>query len=392
MNGAGLAAGVLNALYHVVVARMLGPVSYGTLSALGTLALLLQTPVSIISLVYTRRGAGPSEVWRHAAGWVAAGTALWLALFAVSGPVAELFHLPPDLVVVTGLTVVPALAYGAFDGILQWAASFGWVGTLTVLDSLTRTLGAFATYAWRLGLTGLIVFGPLTALTDVVVAWFGVRRAVRWATRQGLPHFSGLINAGGVGVLALVLTSTDVLVAKHGLPPRAAGYYSGLATMGRAPVFFAGAVGTVLLSSAQRDPGRARYYLVRSLVLVGALGTIGVLVYVAAGHLAVSLMLGPRFLPMLPQLVVYTAAMTMQSAILVGLYYGASKNWRIPTVAAAVGFLAWMGLLWTSHHLDPLILRTIWVMAAILVLVLGSVGWLEWQQGRAGRGGMRADT
>ncbi len=382
MNGAGLAAGVLNALYHVVVARMLGPVDYGTLSALGTLALLLQTPVSVISLVYTRRGAKPSEVVRHAAGWVGAGMALWLALFAVSGPVAQLFHLPPDLVVVAGLTVIPALAYGAFDGILQWAASFGWVGALTTLDSLTRTMGALATYVGQLGLTGLIVFGPLTALIDVVVAWFGVRRAVRWARSQGLPHFPGLVNAGAVGVLALLLTSTDVLVAKHGLPPRAAGYYSGLATMGRAPVFFAGAVGTVLLSSAQRDPVRARRYLLRSLLLVGILGTLGVMVYVMAGHLAVSLMLGPRFLPMLPLLVVYTAAMTMQSGILVGLFYGAAKNWRLPTVAASVGFLVWMALLWTSHRLDPLILRTIWVMALVLAAVLGSVGWLEWRKPR----------
>jgi len=35
-------------------------------------------------------------------------------------------------------------------------------------------------------------------------------------------------------------------------------------------------------------------------------------------------------------------------------------------------------LLWTSHHLDPLIARTIWVMTGILVVVLGSVIWLEW--------------
>ena len=382
MNGAGLAAGVLNALYHVVVARMLGPVNYGTLSALGTLALLLQTPVSVISLVYTRRGAGPAEVVRHAAGWVGAGVVVWLALFAVSGPISQLFHLPADLVVIAGLTVVPALAYGAFDGILQWAASFGWVGALTTLDSLTRTLGAFATYLGRLGLTGLIAFGPLTALIDLVVSWFGVRRAVQWARRQGLPHFTGLVNAGGVGVLALLLTSTDVLVAKHGLPPRAAGYYSGLATMGRAPVFFAGAVGTVLLSSAQRDPLRARRYLVRSILLVGFLGTLGVLVYLVAGHFAISLMLGPRFLPMLPLLVVYTAAMTMQSGILVGLYYGAAQNWRIPTLAAAAGFFVWMVLLWTSHRLDPLIVRTVWVMAMILATVLGSVGWLEWRRPR----------
>ncbi len=382
MNGAGLAAGVFNALYHVVVARMLGPVNYGTLSALGTLALLLQAPVSVISLVYTRRGASPQEVMRHAAGWVGAGLVVWLALFAVAGPIAQLFHLPADLVVIAGLTVIPALAYGAFDGILQWAASFGWVGALTTLDALTRTLGAFVTYAGRLGLTGLIAFGPVTALIDLLVSWCGVRRAVQWARRQGLPHFTGLVNAGGVGVLALLLTSTDVLVAKHGLPPRAAGYYSGLATMGRAPVFFAGAVGTVLLSSAQRDPVRARHYLVRSILLVGVLGALGVLTYLAAGHLAISLMLGPRFLPMLPMLVVYTAAMTMQSGILVGLYYGAAQNWRLPTLAAAAGFFVWMALLWTSHRLDPLIVRTVWVMALILAAVLGSVGWLEWRRPR----------
>jgi O-antigen/teichoic acid export membrane protein len=227
-------------------------------------------------------------------------------------------------------------------------------------------------------LSGLIVFGPLTSLIDLVVSWFGVRQAVRWARRQGIPHFDGLANAGVVGVLALVLTSTDVLVAKHGLTPQAAGYYSGLATMGRAPVFFAGAVGTVLLSSAQRDAARARAYLLRSLLLVGVLGSIGVLVYVLAGHLAVSLMLGPRFLPMVPQLVLYTSAMTMQSGIVVGLYYGAAKSWHWPTAAAAVGFVVWMVLLWTSHHLDPLIARTIWVMTGILVAVLGSVAWLEW--------------
>jgi O-antigen/teichoic acid export membrane protein len=390
MNGAGLAAGVLNALYHVLVARMLGPVNYGILQALGTVALLLQAPVSVISLVYTRRGAAPGEVVRHTLWWLAGGTLVWVGLWLASGVVARLFRLPPDLLLISGLAVVPALAFGAYDGILQWAASFGWVGAITALDSFTRTLGAFVTRVAGLGLSGLILFGPMTAAIDLAVAWFGVKRAVSWARSHGLPHFKGLANAGAVGVLALLLTSTDVLVAKHGLTPQAAGYYSGLATMGRAPVFFAGAVGTVLLSSAQRDPLRARRYLARSLVLVGVLGLVGVMVYVVAGHLAVSLMLGPRFLPMLPELVVYTAAMTLQSAIVVGLYYGAAKSWRGPTVAAAMGFLVWMLLLWTSHRLDPLIVRTVWTTVGIVVAVLGSVVWLEWRGARGDEA--RVDT
>src|SRR5579875_852718 len=151
LNAGALTAGVANVLYHVVVARMLGPVSYGVLTALGTVVLLLEVPVSVLALVYTRRGSHPRRLRSLNVRLLMGGAGVWIVLAVWRRPVAGLFHLPPGLVMLFGLAVVPAYAYGLNVGVLQWAGRFGWAGAAIAWDAVGATVGAFLEYVGRLG-------------------------------------------------------------------------------------------------------------------------------------------------------------------------------------------------------------------------------------------------
>jgi O-antigen/teichoic acid export membrane protein len=391
LNGAGVLAGLSNVGYHVVVARMLGPLNYGVLQGLTSLTAVLQAPVSIVALVYTRRGARVREVWRLNLLWLGVGFGVWLALWGTAGGIAHVFQLPQSYVVLYGLTVVTAFALGLCQGIMQWAAAFAWVGGLTALASAGRMVAALITYWRRWGLPGLVVSPALVAGAVTATAVTGALASARRAQRAGFRRYGGLANAGVVGVLTLLMTSADVLAAKHALSGHAAGLYSGLSTMGRAPAYFAGAVGTVLLSASQRDTAHARRYLWRSLGLVAALGALGIGVYGIMGGWLIRLSLGGRFIGLLPHLALFTGAMSLEAVEMIVLYYAAAREWTELTVLGVAGFLGWMGVVWFTHSLDVLISRTIWVMglqaaASLLTLtVLERRGMGSGHHGEIGR-------
>jgi len=377
LDGGALVAGVANALYHVIVARMLGPLQYGVLAALGTIVLLLELPVSMIALVYTRRGATPDRLARLNGIWAGWGVLVWVGVWATAPWLGRLFGLPPRLVWLFGLAVIPTYAYGLNLGVMQWAAQFFWAGALVAWDAVARALAALVALAGQLGLMGLVVAAPLVTLSDGLFSWMAARGSVRQASREGLASFGGLPNAAVVGALTLVMTSADVLAAKHALSPRAAGFYGGLATLGRAPVYFAGAVGTVLLSSAQRQPTHGWRYLQYSLAVMAALDAAGAGLYALAGRFLITAALGVRFMPMARWLVPYTLAMGLEGLLLVTLYYGAARGrWTVTAVAATV-FAVWMAVLWTTHELGVVVDDTVAVMMAGFLAAGGTAVWIH---------------
>lgn len=379
LNAGAVAAGIGNVLYHVVVARFLGPAAYGELVGLGTVVTLLELPVTVVAVVYTRTGEAPRTFARTAARALALGAAVWLAAALAAGRIAAVFQLPEGLIRLAALAVLPAYLYGVAVGVLQWAGRFVLVGALIALEAAGRAAGAGLTAVAGWGLAGLVALVPaLTAgATALTVAL--ARHAIGRAAQEGVPRHGGVGRAGLVGMLVTFMTTADVLVVKHALPPVAAGLYGGLATLGRAPAYFSGAIGTVLLSNAQRDPARGPAYLGRALGLTGALGLAGLAVYAAAGPWIVRLTLGAAFAPLTPYVVGFTAAMTVEGIVVVLLYYGAAAGGRHLVAVAGAGALAWLGGLWAVRSLAALVHRSAWIWAltclAMLALIVRRRGW-----------------
>ncbi|MCL8207792.1 MAG: oligosaccharide flippase family protein [Actinomycetia bacterium] len=374
LNAGALAAGLGNVLYHVVVARLLGPAAYGVLAGLGTVVTLLELPVAAVAVVFTRAGESPRTFGRTAALALALGALLGLAAAAAAGRLAAVFRLPVGLLRLAGLAVVPAFLYGVAVGVLQWAGRFVPVGVLLALDAVSRAGGAGITALAGWGLTGLVALMPVLTAAVTGFAVVLARRALGRAAGEGRIRHGGLGRAGWVGLMITVMTTADVLVVKHALPPVAAGLYSGLATLGRAPAYFSGAIGAVLLSTAQRDPARGPAYLARALALTAALGLAGLAVYAAAGPPIVRLTLGTAFFPLLPYVVGFTAAMGVQGLVVVLLYYEAAAGGRLLVGLATAGTVAWLAALWTVGSLSALVHRSVGIWGlTVLAMGLGAV-------------------
>jgi O-antigen/teichoic acid export membrane protein len=373
LNAGAAAAGIGNVLYHVVVARFLGPAAYGELVGLGTVVTLLELPVTVLAVVYTRAGEGPRTFRRTAAYALACGAGVWAATAAVAGRIAAVFDLPQALVRLAGLAVLPAYLYGVAVGVLQWAGQFALVGVLVALEAAARAAGAALSAAVGLGLVGLVALIPALTAAATALAVSLARRAAAGAAREGVRRHSGLARASLVGVLVTFMTTADVLVVKHALPPVAAGLYGGLATLGRAPAYFSGAIGTVLMSNTQRDPDQGPAFLGRALSLTAALGVVGLLLYAVLGPWIVRLTLGAAFAPLLPYVEGYTAAMTLEGLVVVLLYYGAAAGGRALAAVAAAGSLGWLAALWTVPSLAALVDRTSWTWASTCLVMLAVV-------------------
>ena len=143
--GIGLAVSqVIAMLQMLVVARILGPEQYGVFGAMAVVLLIGSTVLAATQVTIARHVAsGRSLQQIGASSVVAAG----LATFALGAVVAPLLSRVLDLNDVGGLllvavTFVPFAVTGAQLGLLQGYEKHSRLGTLYVVSTLTRVVGA----------------------------------------------------------------------------------------------------------------------------------------------------------------------------------------------------------------------------------------------------------
>ena len=295
---ATIAANVTSYVLLLTAAHLLNKGAYGQLSSLLGLLLVTTVPMLALQTVAARRlatGEDAEPVVVSAAAIIGAGAAVLLAL--VSPGLAAFLHLSslsgPLLVACT----IPATALlGACQGIAQGQQAFHRLGLLIVLSTAGRSLG---------GLLGLLIGGTTTStLLGVVlgswVAAIGVIRIVRGAMIRA-PHRRALSavlrEAGhashGHGVF-LLLTSLDVLLARHVLDANAAGVYAVGSVVTRAALWLPQSVVLLLFASLAQAANRPRAARQAS-VVVCAIGAISVAASVPLGALAVTIVGGDRY-------------------------------------------------------------------------------------------------
>lgn len=279
--GVTLATVAGNALSYallVVAARWLAPGQYSEVVTLLNVLLVGSVPSLALQAVAARRTKiGDNEGLLRLASTV--GVAAAAAAAVASPALAAFLHLSSVAGVLVVALAFPFIALqGTVQGIFQGLERFRAVAVVTFLGIFGRS---------AIGLAGLALFG--TAVGTVSAVTLGVVVAAALAV-MACPHLRARPDSAHQGMRTLlaevthashaygvfmVLTTADVLLARHVLPASAAGAYAAGSVLTRISLWLPQSIATVLFPSLT-DHARHRILVARAVTALALLGAVSV--------------------------------------------------------------------------------------------------------------------
>lgn len=401
---ATVAANAGNYGVNLLLGRWLSPAAFADATLMVTLWLTVSGVAMALVLVTARfvgldpHGPGTATLLRRLRrlAWVG-GTGLALLLAAGSPLWTRTFHAVspwPFVVLAVGLPFHLSLAVGR--GTLQGRLDFRWLAASLLAEMLVRVV--VSSGAVLLG--GGVVGATAGLSAALVVSWALVRWRTRTADAAGSAPLPAEVRAyvRSVAVLLVaqvVLSNVDLLVAKSFLPADQAGPYSAVALVGRGVFFVAWAAATVLFPAIARrhqDGGATGALLRGGLLAVATLGLVCTGGALLLGDPVLTLVLGPAYGGLAPQLAAYALVSTLFAlAYLVATTRLSTGRVRESWVLLGGAVLLSGAVLLVHTSIDALIGAQLVVMVALLVAVSVShrTGAARVHPARAGAGGSR---
>ncbi len=300
-----------NLIFHVVVSRLIGPSEYGELAALLSVALVISVPVGVVQTVAAKRVAmlnaesesvAATELLQSMAKALSAlGVLPGLALVAATPIMTAFLHVSWRPSVLIGPYLYAALLTGLAFGGLQGSLRFRALSTVVVCSVLARLVLGVALTSIGMAVEGAMLATLASQLLSLSlacsIAGIGPRqwRQVRATLEPFMNEFRPALLA--LGSFAL-LAQLDLVLARHYLDARAAGFYSGAGLIARAVLFLPGAVALVAFPRFARTRGAGAQalrwlHLSMAAVAIIVLGALPILLL--GGDVIVELVLGSDY-------------------------------------------------------------------------------------------------
>jgi O-antigen/teichoic acid export membrane protein len=370
---------ILNFVYNVVMARMLGPSKFGHVTASVTLLMLASSVTLAFQLVcakFVARNEKPgakARVYRSLLGkaWLVS-LALGSAIFIAQKPMAWYLNLPNSwILAVLAIGIAAYVPLGVRRGAFQGLCSFRRLSASFIVEALTRLVtGALLVAA------GYGVLGAVGAISAAVLAGYLLPRMppeMRIKSEEGYPaSFSEGIQAIVFFVGQVIICNTDILLVKHFFAPDVAGLYAAVALVGRLLYFASWSVVSAMFpvsAAAQPQDEDPKVIFLPALAVVG-MSAAFILTLSLFPHLIIHTIFGVEFHQGEPLLALYAAATGTYSLSVVIMAYEMSRRiantgW-LQLVFSGVLVLA----IGTFHStLREVIVVQIVLMAVMLVLV-----------------------
>jgi O-antigen/teichoic acid export membrane protein len=303
VGGALMAGNLASYLLAIIGSHRLGPAEYGLFGSMLAILLVGGIPALALQAVVARRTAAEQlpldRALREGAltglASVAVGLALWPGLTAFlhvnDHGIAVLF-------VVSGL--LPLNIMGAIQGHLQGTESFGRLAIVVMVIGFGRLIGGVIPLALG-GSTTAVMTGVAVATSFSALA--AMRIAAKPAARRETPADDAperrssrpeLVTATlSMGAL-LLLSSLDLLLARHVLPASQTGRYAAGNVVAKAAFWLPQAVPLTALPRLSRSHHRAQA-LREAAMLTAAIAAVSIGVTAIAGVFLVKLTFGAGY-------------------------------------------------------------------------------------------------
>ena len=199
LAGSGL-VGVMNLVYNLAIARLLGPSGFGHATAVYTLLMLMSAVTLSFQIVCAKLVAGHESSEEKAAvysglhqrAWMF-GIGIGMLLIFARNLVTAYLNLPdPFLIVLLGLGTAFYIPLGARRGAMQGTYSFNSLAINLILEGLVRLGGAFLLIRLGMGVTGAV----LASVAGVILAYLFARPGTQSASHLENP---GIVPRGPAG-------------------------------------------------------------------------------------------------------------------------------------------------------------------------------------------------
>jgi len=377
-----------NYLYHLLMGRMLGPVDYGALVSLISLAYLIGIVSSTLDIVVARftsiykvKADYPriySLFKEFSQKFLFVGIGIF-AIFALSnqfiGEFLKITH--NQAIILIGSIFIIRFLVPVNNGLLRGFLNFTFLSVNGVLGVILKlglgvvlvkmgfsVLGAIIGVVIADYLTYLFSFVPLRFLFN----YRAKARAINWKEK--------ILYAWPTFIVVLSLTSlftTDVLLVKHFFTAHQAGLYSALSMLGKIIFFASGAIAIAMFPLVAEKHENGKKYqglLNQALLLVGVISVGLTAVYFVAPKLMVQLLYGSSYLEIAPLLGIFGIFIALYSEVNVLINFSLSihqtKVAFFPAIAAGAQAL----LIWFFHNSILQVVQISILVTALLLLAL----------------------
>ena len=384
MFGGGMAANVINYIYHLLMGRILGPIDYGSLASIYSLIYVVAiVPISTSFAIVKFISQAKDKKERGYIYWVLKKFVFWVAVVAslvllvISPWVAQYLKIDEFASVVmiapmTFLLLMILTNQAAMQGLLKFIGVVG-PGFSSALGKLL-----FGLFFVALGFSvNGAVFGILLALivTYFLSVWLRGNLFDEKAKAGSFSIQKFLHYAFPVLIQALAFTAfftVDVLLAKHFLPAFEAGIYAALSTLGKVIYFAAqpitAAMFPIVIGKKSRGEAYRGIFFV-SFLLTVLISILAVSLYWLFPSLAIGILYGKDYLTAAPSLVwmglfigVYTA-----NYILVNFLLSIERT-KIVYLPLAIAVIQVVGInIWHSGIMDIITVS----LVSMLILFVG---------------------
>lgn len=360
---------VANYLFNLIMGRMLGPVEFGTLTAVLSILYILGVFSGSIQVVATRFG---SECYTkkddaHAKyGFLKlskffglTSIAVMLLIFAFSGEIATFLNLKNNAPVLVLLPIMLTLFLAPVArGLLYGYQRFNAVSTLAAVESVVKLGVAILLVYLGFQSSGAIIAFVIAGLISYGVFMLYLKPILKTKAQNHISFrkFITFFNWAFMASFGLiVLQSLDVILAKHFLSAHDAGLYAGISLMGKIIYFASSVVVSAmfpLVSERHFSEQKHTHLLHQTLSIVAVISVCGSLLYVLFPSIVVKLFLGGAYASISGQVALFGLAMVFfsLSAVFVNYFLSAhhQKMSSIPLLVIPVmisGFYLFHGSL-----------------------------------------------
>jgi len=332
--GAGQIVNVFGYLFHFVMLRKLGVVSYGALSSLFAGLTVASVPATILTMIVVKFAAEFKAVGdlpkirrlhqRVLLGTAACGVLVLAAAWASRAAIAGYLHISSSAPVMATAAILSFyVMLPSARAVLQGIEDFANFAVSTALEGAGKALLGIALVFAGFGLTGAISGYAAASCIALIYA----SAAVQWHVRALPPAELSIdvrrivLTTGGVtaGILGLtVLSQLDILLVKHFFSGRDAGIYGATSVVARMLFFLVAFIPQVLLPKAisRAAGGRSpRRLLAYAAALTALLSVFGLVVFAFFAQTLIATMASPAFSDAASYVFRYGIAMAILAAL-----------------------------------------------------------------------------
>ena len=259
-------ANVLTYLFHIFVARSLGPASYGEFGSFMAIFMILSVPVSTIQTVTTRFVARQKSRNEH--GKIGSlmisgirklslyGVGVFVLIFLVRTFIADFLHSDSSFpVVIAGLTVLFSVILPVTLGVLQGTQKFNSLAWNNVLESLFRLGIGVLLIAIGWGVNGAVLSYGAASLAAFLISLIPLK--FYWDKRDPAINVSEIYRFTmpvflAVLFLALLVNGPTIYI-KHFYSAEFTGHWNAALSLARIIFFLGSSMSLVMFGKISLD-------------------------------------------------------------------------------------------------------------------------------------------